>query len=495
MQPANPTESADGHGEPDRLFAGRLASQLVALLGLIGLAAFSTTSVPVLLPSISGELGRLQLTPWVVTAFLLTSTIVMIFAGGVFDAIGPRVAFRWSSAVFIAASAVCGFAPTAEVLVGARAVQGAAAGFALTIGLAGIGVVVPAPLRGRAFAVNGTVWGVLAVGAPLVASVLEPLLGWRGVFHANAAVGVVIAVVGWRRLPAAEEPSPIRIDVVGFVLLTSLTVAVTLGIATGGLVAAVALVLVGCILVGYWVHSGLHPQPVFGRTVVAGRPFGSIHLVAMIAFSSVSGLNSYLPFYVETTLGRSTTASAVAIGALSIGWTIAMIIVARLFDRFSEASLAAAAYVIVLPSMALVTLEFTLTTGMVLLVVSMLLLGLGVGAVSSSMLVMLQASTTQETMGQATAVHQFSRNIGYTMAAALVGALVVNAIESSVDPATAERVLAGDDTSADASLGAAVATGFQWTGIVMFCFVTVGAVIAWRLHRTTAADGRHRRAP
>jgi surface antigen len=151
--------------------------------------------------------------------------------------------------------------------------------------------------------------------------------------------------------------------------------------------------------------------------------------------------------------------------------------------------------VIVLPSMALVTLEFTLTTGMVLLVVSMLLLGFGVGAVSSSMLVMLQASTTQETMGQATAVHQFSRNIGYTMAAALVGALVVNAIESSVDPATAERVLAGDDTSADASLGAAVATGFQWTGIVMFCFVTVGAVIAWRLHRATAAEGRHRRAP
>jgi hypothetical protein len=120
----------------------------------------------------------------------------------------------------------------------------------------------------------------------------------------------------------------------------------------------------------------------------------------------------------------------------------------------------------------------------------MLLLGFGVGAISSSMLVMLQASTSQEMMGKATAVHQFSRNIGYTMAAALVGALVVNAIESSVDPATAESVLAGDDTSGDAALGDAVATGFQWTGTIMICFIAVGAVIAWRLHHTTAAASR-----
>jgi MFS family permease len=490
----NETGSENSAGPPapaGRLFRGAHASSMLSLLGLVGLGAFSTTSIPVLLPAITGDLGQLALSPWVVTGFLLTSTLIIPIAGRSLDILGLPRAFRWSSLLFALASAVCGLAPSMQVLVVSRALQGAAAGFGLTIAVAGIGVAIPAPLRARAFAANASIWGVLAVAAPLLASLIAPLLTWRGVFLLNGIVGCGIALLGWNRLPDSTKLRPQNMDPVGFLLLAVVTVVLTLGVARSGMGALVAVAISAAFLIGYWFHSAHHPSPVFERAVFVNYPFGHIHIVGTVAFGAASGLSSYLPFYVGITLGGTATDSAFAVGSLSVGWALAMIIVARIMDRTSEATVGIIGYAITVPAMLLTTTEFALNTGLLPLIVTQVLLGAGAGTVSAAMLTLLQASSTATNMGQATAVHQFTKNIGYTVSAALIGMLIVQAVESSVEPGVAEQILAGELIIEDDLLRDAIADGFRLSGVVMTGFSIVAAAFAWRLYRLKPS--RHQR--
>lgn len=463
------------------LFRGELAPSMVALLGLVALASFSTTAIPVVLPAISSDLGSLSWVPWVVTAFLGASTVAMLLAGRTFDAVGLRRSFRATTALFTLTSLLCAAAPSTQLLVIGRALQGLAAGFALTVAAAGIGIAVPPLLRARAFAGNAAVWGLLAVVGPLIAAASVPVSGWRGVFVLNALAATLVGLAGWTRLPTGGPRASLRLDFVGAAILAALTVVVTVGVAAlGGF--AVASVFGALLLLGaYWMHAGRQDAPVFDRRVLVGVPFGAIHLTGMAAFAA-SGLAAYLPFYVEVTLGGSPTASAVVVGSLPVGWTVAMFVVARLSERRSEGAIAFVGYLLILPSIVLAVVEFSVGLGTPVLVAAMFVLGAGVGAVSSSMLVLLQATANVTVMGQATASHQFARSIGFTVANALVGALVI--------AATREGALPGDELSLDGLVtppagdaGPAIANGLRWAGLLMFVLSVPGAFAAVGLWR------------
>lgn len=467
---------------------------MMALLGLVGLASFAATSTPVLLPAITSDLGSLGLAPWIVTSFLLTSTVAMLVAGQGFDAVGARRAFRGTCLLFATSSLACALAPSIGALVAARTVQGGAAGLSLTISAASIGLVVPDRLRGRAFAASSAAWGLLAVASPLSAAVVEPALGWRGVFGLNAASAILIGGIGWRLLPAAVPMRPaVRFDGVGFVLLAALTVVLTLGAAEFGLVAVVC--VGGAVALGgmYWRHSTRCGAPVFSRSVLVGWPFGLVHLIALSAFS-VSALNGYLPFYVRITLGEGATASAIVAGSMSVGWTAAMFVVARLLDHRSEVDIAVLGYAVLGPAVIVLTVEFAFRLGLPVLVAGMVMVGLGVGSVSAAMLVKLQATATATTMGQTTAAHQFTRSIGYTMSTALVGALVVASASTALSAEDLRDVLDGAPARGGDVAADAVGRGFRWTAALMLAVLLPGAVAAVQLRRGPASNRRSRTA-
>ncbi|HMG65097.1 MAG TPA: MFS transporter, partial [Streptosporangiaceae bacterium] len=187
--------------------------------------------VNVALPSMQADLhASASAIEWVVAGYGLTCAVLLIAAGRLGDLYGRRLAFAAGLAVFVVASAACGFAPSAGVLIAARIVQGIGAALVSPNVLSIIGVAFPGPARVRAITIYGLVLGLAAAGGQLIGGVLIQAdflgLAWRTVFLINVPVGLVALALTWRQVPESRAGQPAavpggrRLDVTGMILIT-----------------------------------------------------------------------------------------------------------------------------------------------------------------------------------------------------------------------------------------------------------------------------------
>jgi MFS family permease len=187
--------------EPTSILSPGIRPVTISILLAMGLVAFDTLSVITMLPAITADLGHVELLSWIVTAFLLTSTITILVAGPIIDRWGLRVTFHVSLVILVAASIGASVAPTMELLVISRAVQGIGGGAALTVSFAAIGIAIPQGLRTQSYAANAAVWGVASLAGPGVAAALISFASWRLVFLLNVPLGLAAFLVSSRHLP------------------------------------------------------------------------------------------------------------------------------------------------------------------------------------------------------------------------------------------------------------------------------------------------------
>lgn len=472
-----------------RLFGGAPPLQIAWLLSLIGLASFSSSAVGVLVPELTIEFSSVRLVPWVVTGFLLTSTIVMVAAGWMVDVLGMRNSMRWSALVYLGASTLCALAPSIEVLVAARALQGVGAGWGLTAAIAGIGLAVPPTHRARAFAANSIVWGGVTLLAPIAAAAATPLVGWRGLFVFNAVAAIPVALVGWRSFPSTSHATRQRFDLAGMVLLATVVTLLTLwssGRPAGGVVTT--FVIGVALSAAYLWHSGRHPSPIIDRHLLVTRPFVLVHLAGAASFGIVVGLDSYLPLYVRAATGGGPLRAALPVLAISAGWTAATIIVARLVRPGTESTSAAAGYGLLLGGLGLFVAAVRPEGGGAAFFLAAMLLGLGAGTVSSSMFVLLQRLADVDAMGRATSAHQLARGIGQTSGSALVAAIIFAVVAQRFgDAAVLRPVLDSGASSAVPGVDVAVTDGVRRAAKWLFPAGFLGLGACWWLGRPSGA--------
>jgi MFS transporter, DHA2 family, methylenomycin A resistance protein len=211
-----------------------LSAALVAIALAYFMVILDSTIVNVALPDLKRDLGAsVASLQWVVDGYLLTFGALLLSGGALADRLGPRRVFQAGVGMFVVASLAAGLAPTVELLVAARLVQGVGAAVAVPASLALIGVVFPEPARrARAIGVWGGVAGVAAASGPILGGVLVTAATWRLVFFVNLPVGVMAMVLIARHVPAAR-PQARSLDLRGQV-----TAIVTLACLTFGLVEA-----------------------------------------------------------------------------------------------------------------------------------------------------------------------------------------------------------------------------------------------------------------
>src|ERR1700761_8206093 len=203
------------------------------VLGML-LAALDQTIVATALPTIVANLGDAGHQSWVVTSYLLASTIVTALVGKLGDLYGRKRVFQAAVVFFVAGSVLCGLAQSMAMLVGARALQGIGGGGITVTASALIGEVVPLRERGRYQGILGAVFGVTTVIGPLLGGYFTDHLSWRWAFWINVPVSIVVIFVAAATIPALAASAKPIIDYTGIAFVGLGAAGLTLATSWGG---------------------------------------------------------------------------------------------------------------------------------------------------------------------------------------------------------------------------------------------------------------------
>jgi len=475
---------------PDRLFAPGLRGFSASTMTVVAVAAYNNLSVGAALPAIGEDLGSLELLPWVVTVELITSAIATLAIGPVIDGIGTRRIYRVSLVAFAITCVACAVAPTMGALVAARAAQGLAGGAIIANVMAAIGLGVPEPLRARAYAINSSVWGVMGLAGPALAAVVVTVAGWPAIFLINLPVAFGAAVVGWNHFPGPVEEGRVRADWRGLLLLTVFTVLTLVGFSIPGVWTAVAAVGSLALIAVYVVHERRTEPPVLRVRHLASSQFRRLHLIAVLAVVSGIGSNSFLTLYVKGTRGFTTGAAAFTVLFLTVGWTTGAIVSSKLVEwRSSEFAVRVGAVVLTIGvTGAVVVVAADLPVWLIFIAYT--LVGYGLGAVSSSILIVLQAKAKPAEMGRLISAHQFVRTLGFSYGAAIAGAALFGVVVNRLGDADEVRDLLSDEVVVTSAAAVeALRDGFLLAVVVSAVFGWVALAFALQLQEEPAPVG------
>lgn len=185
----------EGQSEP-RVYTHRQIQVVMSglMLGVL-LAALDQTIVATALTTISRDFHRLDLYGWVVTAYLLTSTVTTPLYGKISDLFGRKLVFQFAIAIFLIGSAICGLSQNMYQLIIFRGIQGIGAGGLISLALAIVGDVIPPRDRGKYQGYFGAVFGAASILGPLIGGFLVDTVSWRWVFYVNIPIGIIASTL------------------------------------------------------------------------------------------------------------------------------------------------------------------------------------------------------------------------------------------------------------------------------------------------------------
>ena len=224
----NPPGGAKLPTRPGAFTPQQVRTLLLTTLGTL-MVAIDSTIVILALPTMARELAApLETVIWTILIYLLITTALTTQAGRLGDLFGRGAIYNGGFAVFTVGSGLCGFAPNAEFLIAARAVQAIGGAVMFANAAAIIAHVFPPDRRGRAFGFTVFGWSVGAILGILLGGVITTALGWRYIFFINLPIGVVAVALGLKVLPRTER-QPAEFDLPGFVTFSSSLVLICYG--------------------------------------------------------------------------------------------------------------------------------------------------------------------------------------------------------------------------------------------------------------------------
>lgn len=406
-----------------------LRRAIVGLCLAMLLSAIDQTIVVSALPTIGASLGDFADTPWVVTVYLVASTIVTPFYGKLADIHGARKMLLVGILVFVVGSAACALAPTMATLCAARTVQGAGGGGLISLAQIALADLVSPRERGRYQAYFGAVFATSSLAGPALGGFFAERLHWSLIFWINLPLGLVaftVANSALGRLPTRRHPHRIDYLGAGLLALASGLLALAMGdrAAEPAFRASVfALAALSWALFAWRLRRAEEP---FIPLSVLGNPIvRDATLCGAFGFGALVGGSVVLPVYFQGALGLSAEGSGLAMTPMMVGTVVGATLSGRLMARLpnykAPATIALAVALVAALLAALKLSELSLFALDALLT----LVSVGIGAVLPVSAVSVQNAVEAKSLGSATAAMQFSRQISSALIAAMLGALMM----------------------------------------------------------------------
>jgi MFS family permease len=380
------TGTASDNGSWRELLGRYLATSTVLAGGVLLYATneFLTTS---LLPSTVAEIGGSRLYAWVITLYLVGSVVAAATVNTLRLRIGARSSFLWALAVFGVASIACALAPTMEVLIAGRALQGVAGGLLAGLGYALINAVLPRSLWTRGSALVSAMWGVATLVGPAIGGLFAQFGLWRWAFGAMAVLSALMALLVLRALTdgdaGPDQAAPInKVPVWSLVMMGAAALAVSVAELPRNAFATAALLAAGVALVAVFVvvdgrtHTKVLPPSVFGR-----GPLKWIYLTMAIQMGAVM-VDTYVPLFGQRLAQLSPVAAGFLGAVLALGWTLAEVSSASLSSPRVVDRVVAVAPLVMASGLALAaaTQRADASTGVVAVwALGFLIAGIGIG--------------------------------------------------------------------------------------------------------------------
>lgn len=455
------------------------AAALAALSLSMLLSALGTSIANIGLPTFAQAFGAsFQQVQWIILAYLVAVTSLIVGAGRLGDLIGPRRLLLAGIFLFSVASLLCSAAPTLGLLVAGRAAQGAGAAVMMAMTLALVGGTVPKARIGRAMGLLGTMSAIGTALGPTLGGVLIAAAGWPALFLINLPTGALAFLLAFRHLPA--DPDRAWRERAGFDALGTLLLALTLGAyalamtaghgafgpLNGALLAGAAL--------GAWLFAlaqGRAPSPLIERATLrhsglkAGLAASALVSTVMMATLVVG------PFYLSLSLGLETAAVGLAMSAGPLAAALAGVPAGRLADRIGAGRTARIGLAAMTGGCVLIALS-PATLGVAGYVGPIMVVTAGYALFQTGNNASVMATVAVERRGLASGLLNLSRNLGLVTGASSMGAVFAAAAGS------------GDVAAAPA---AAIATGLRATFGVSAVLVAAAMAVMATVRRPVGA--------
>ncbi|NLU76892.1 MFS transporter [Micromonospora sp. HNM0581] len=422
----------------------------VVLFGLMiamMLAMLDNMIVSTALPRIVGEFGGLNHFTWVVTAYVLGTTVSTPIWGKLGDLYGRKAVFLTAVVIFLVGSALCGMAGSGPLggpddgmvqLIAFRAVQGLGAGGLMVGVMAIIGDLVPPRERGRYQGMIAGVMAIAMVAGPLVGGFITDHLSWRWAFYVNLPLGGVALVLLIATMHLPRYRTEHRIDWLGAALLSVGITGIVLITTWGGneyawaspQILGLAVLAVAALLIFALVERRV-PEPILPLQLFANRNFALISVIGFLLGFAMFGAMNFLPLYQQTVQGASATESGLLLLPLMFGMLLVSLVVGRAITRTGRYRIfPIVGGGVMAAGLALLSL-LEVDTSRYQSSLYMLVLGAGMGFLMQTSMLIAQNSVAQKDLGAASGAATFFRSIGGSFGISLFGAIFANRLAGS----------------------------------------------------------------
>jgi EmrB/QacA subfamily drug resistance transporter len=417
------------------------------LLGML-LAALDQTIVATALPTIAGDLHSLSRLSWVVTAYLLASTVSTPLWGKLGDLYGRKMFFQAAIVIFLIGSALAGLSQTITELIIFRAIQGIGGGGLLVGAQTIVGDVVTPRERGRYQGFFGAVFGVASVVGPLIGGFFVDSLSWRWVFYVNIPLGIIALIVVAVVLPAGRRREQASVDYLGTMMIGGAATCLVLLTSLGGVTypwGSAPIVTFGVLAVlfavGFVVAERRAAEPVLPLHLFRQRVFAAASAIGFVVGFAMFGALTYLPQYLQVVKGVSPTVSGLRLLPLMAGLLATSIGTGQLISSWGRYK--------IFPVIGTATMTVGLyflshlgpSTSTLLASVYMAVLGSGLGATMQVLVIAVQNAIDYADLGAGTSGVTFFRSIGGSFGTSVFGAIFDHVLPGNIVSALHGRTL------------------------------------------------------
>jgi len=350
-----------------------------------------------------------------------------------------RVLFLFSITLFVVASIAAGCSQSMVSLVVTRVFQGIGCGGIFALVYVVLSDVSTPVQRAKTISFASVVWGIASLVGPTLGGFIVTWFSWRWIFFINIPLGI-FSLVGITLYFKENREKPVDrdLDILGATLMSGFILGLLTLIITGGRELPVSsvpyiLIAITTVISGIWFYKVevKAANPVLNFNFFKSSSYTLGNVLVFFFFFAIFSLFAYAPIFLQGALSQSPIEVGYAMVSLSIGWSVGSLLAGRNMHNIGQWKMIVIGAVFVVVGTGM-TLTFSLATGMMECFVTFLIVGLGMGFVSLTTLLVVQNSVEPADLGTATSFHQFSRTMGGTIGVGLCGGVVTDRLVSEL---------------------------------------------------------------